>query len=187
MPSGDDNIYLKEVEMITERGQKLNLTATQMEDLIEKLNWFWGSLYQQWRFATEEVCGLATTEKIEKIFASDIGRSQAKSLKKILNIGSGIAGLMEAFRFVPENFLEPFEITERSESHVVIKNPSCTVQKARLKKGLKEYPCKDVATLYFAAFAREIDPAIHLDCLVCPPDDSHKATCQWRFTISERA
>jgi len=167
-----------------ERGDRLHLTAPQMEDLIETMMWFWGNLHQRWRFAAEDEFGLGGAEKIEKVFIADVGRSHARGLKKIFNIGSGIAGLMEAFRFLPENFVEPFEIAERSERQVVVRNPSCTAQKARLGRGRKEYPCKDVAILYFTAFAREIDPAIRMDCVICPPDESHGCTCEWRFALS---
>ena len=165
----------------------MNLTTSEMEVLIETMMRFWGNLHQRWRFAAEEVCGLATTERIEKIFIADIGRSHARGLKKIFDIGGGIAGLMEAFRFLPENFVEPFEIAERSEKHVLVRNLSCTAQKARLKKGRKEYPCKDVAILYFTAFAREIDPAIQMQCILCPPDEGHGCTCWWRFEVPEGA
>lgn len=169
-----------------ERKSKLNITSTQMEALIETMMWFWGNLHQRWRFAAEDVCGLATTEKIEKIFIADVGRSHARGLKKIFEVGNGINGLMEAFRFLPENFIEPFEVAELSDKHVLVKNPLCTAQKARLGKGRKVYPCKDVAILYFTEFAREIDPNIRMDCIICPPDQGHNCTCQWRFEAVDK-
>lgn len=173
--------------MSMDRGSKLNLTATQMESLIETMMWFWGNLHQRWRFAAEQELGLATTEKIEKLFIGDIGRSHGRGFKKVLNTGKGIAGLMEAFRYLPENFVEPFEIVEQSETHLVVQNLSCTVQKARLKSGKEEYPCKEVAILYFTNFTREIDPDIQMTCMICPPDEGNHCTCRWRFDLSEKA
>jgi len=167
------------------RGEKLNLTTEQMESMIEAMMWFWGNLHQRWRFAAEQEFGLAGTEKIEKTFIGDVGRSHGRGFKKVLNTGKGISGLMEAFRYLPENFVEPFEIVEQSDKHLVVKNPCCTVQKARLKKGREEYPCKDAAILYFTNFAREIDPDIKMTCIICPPDEGNNCTCEWRFEAPE--
>lgn len=162
--------------------KRLNCTVEEMEKLIETMMWFWGNLHQRWRMSAEKEYGVRGTVKLEMDFIGDIGGSHARGLKRIFKMAGGIPGLMEAFRFLPENFIEPFELVEKSDRHVVLRNSSCTVQKARLKKGGGDYPCREPAVLYFQQFAREIDPEIRMVCEFCPPDpDSKGISCQWRF------
>ena len=166
-----------------EKERRLNCTPEQMESLIEMIMWFWGNLHQRWRFAVENEYGLDETLKIELDFIGEIGKSHAVGLKKIFDIGKGITGLKEAFRFLPENFVEPFNVVEQSPKHIVFRNPSCTAQKARLKRNKREYPCKEPAIIYFTKFASEVDPQIKTTCIICPPDKGNNCTCQWRFEV----
>ena len=160
------------------------LSTAQMENLIETMMWFWGNLHQRWRSAVEDEYGLDAACKLELKLIGDVGRSHAKRIKKIFNIGEGIPGFVNAFRFVPENFVEEFEVLEQTEKHVVLCNPSCSAQKARIKWGKSEFPCKEPGILYFTNFAREIDPNAKLSCIVCPPDDHpDDCYCKWRLEI----
>ena len=165
------------------RSKKLdNLSTAQMEGLIETLMWFWGNLHQRWRSVVEDEYGLDAVRKLELKLDAKVGRSHAKRIKKIFNIGGGLSGFVNAFRFVPENFVEDFEILEQTEKYIVFCNPSCSAQKARIREGKSEYPCKESAILYFTNFACEIDPNIQLSCIMCPPD-SHpdNCYCKWRL------
>ena len=165
--------------------RNLDLTTEQMEDLIGAMMWFWGNLHQRWRLAAEKEYGLEGAVKIEMNFIGDVGKSQGRRYKQIFKIGGGIAGLMEAFKYMPENFVEPFEVLELSEKRLIVQNPSCSVQKARTSRGKKVYPCKDIAIVYFTQFAREIDPKIRMTCLGCTPDESEGFFCKWQFEMTE--
>jgi hypothetical protein len=57
----------------------------------------------------------------------------------------------------------------------------CRVQQARRRKGLRDFPCKQVSVIGFPRFAKAIDPAIEAECLVCPPDPVGEGYCRWRF------
>jgi len=160
------------------------VSVDQMENLVENMMWFWGNLYQRWRAAAEDEYGVDAALKLELKFIGSIGKSHARGIKSILNVPKGIAGFIEAYRFVPENFVEGFRISEQTDKYVVVYNPSCSVQKARTDRGKREFPCKESGILYFTAFAREIDPDIRLSCIVCPPDDHpDDCFCKWKIEV----
>ena len=70
------------------RSEKLdNLSTAQMEGLIETLMWFWGNLHQRWRSVVEDEYGLDAARKLELKLDGKVGRSHAKRIKKIFNIG----------------------------------------------------------------------------------------------------
>ncbi len=62
----------------------------------------------------------------------------------------------------------------------------CRVQVARGRKGLPDFPCKEVGVIEYTTFAETIDPRIKTKCLFCPPD-AHPADayCKWEFTLEE--
>jgi hypothetical protein len=62
----------------------------------------------------------------------------------------------------------------------------CRVQVARGRKGLPDFPCKEVGVIEYTTFAQTIDPRIKTRCVFCPPDDHPTdAYCRWEFTLEE--
>jgi hypothetical protein len=60
----------------------------------------------------------------------------------------------------------------------------CRVQSARKRKGLPDFPCKQVGLVEYSTFAAEIDPRIKTECIACPPDDHpDEYYCGWKFWI----
>jgi hypothetical protein len=58
------------------------------------------------------------------------------------------------------------------------------VQEARKRKGLPDFPCREIGIVEYSNFAEAIDPRIETECLVCPPDEHSGDTwCVWRFSI----
>ena len=51
----------------------------------------------------------------------------------------------------------------------------CRVQETRRRKGLPDFPCKNVGTVEFETFARTIDSRIRMTCLHCPPEATEGA------------
>ena len=62
----------------------------------------------------------------------------------------------------------------------------CRIQVARNRKGLPDFPCRQVGEIEYGFFAETIDPRIKTRCVFCPPgkhpDDAY---CRWEFTLEE--
>jgi len=64
---------------------------------------------------------------------------------------------------------------------------ACRVQEARRRKGLDDFPCKEVGIVEYDSFARAIDPRLRVRCLSCPPDPRSEAYyCSWEFTLADQ-
>jgi hypothetical protein len=77
------------------------------------------------------------------------------------------------------------QATERvAPDRLVFRMNECRVQSARQRKGLPDFPCKEVGLVEYAGFARTIDPRIETRCLSCPPDEHpQEYVCAWEFTL----
>jgi hypothetical protein len=57
---------------------------------------------------------------------------------------------------------------------------NCLPQKARIKRGLTELPCKSMGTAYFEGFAPTLNPQLKFKCIFCPPDEHPSDVwCKW--------
>ncbi|MHC1635872.1 MAG: DUF6125 family protein [Candidatus Methanospirareceae archaeon] len=155
------------------------------EELLRVYAWFWGNLHQRWRNAIEEEYGLDKAIEIECKIMEKVGRAHAKKLKEVVgDVEGGLSGFIKVFRYLPESMIERFEIIRCGDNEIRIRNPSCTVQKARLRRGKPEYPCKKAGIVYFRGFAAEIDEKLRVSCVVCPPDKHPEdVTCEWRVEV----
>lgn len=71
-----------------------------------------------------------------------------------------------------------------SDGKVLVRMDDCPTQKARIRDGRGEFPCKPVGLAVFNSYAQAVDPRVRLSCLVCPPD-AHPPQywCEWQFEI----
>ncbi len=98
--------------------------------------------------------------------------------------GGGIPALLECLRHRLYARLNVQEATEVSDRRAVFVMRACRVQAARQRKGLPDFPCKEVGLVEYAGFARTVDPRIRTRCVHCPPDDHPAdAWCAWEFTL----
>ena len=138
-----------------------------------------------WFINVEEKYGLDTAFEIDTIVWDRYGVTEAKRIKRLLNITEGgIPAIAKALNFqiwVPGMEYEFQEITEK---RAVFNVTDCTVQKARIRDKKGEFQCKPVAVAMFKKFAETIDPTLKMNCLFCPPDKHPEDVwCSWEFQL----
>lgn len=75
--------------------------------------------------------------------------------------------------------------TERKDGKLIFKMNECRVQAARKRKGLPDFPCKEVGIVEYSGFASTIDPRIKTNCIACPPDKHpDEFYCAWEFELT---
>jgi len=83
------------------------------------------------------------------------------------------------------NIFQP-EVTVLSDERAVLCFTDCPPQKARLRDGRGEFPCKAVGLAYLNSYIEVIDSRIKLTCISCPPDTHpEEYWCQWQFDFQE--
>ena len=113
---------------------------------------------------------------------------EAQRIMTFLNMppGGGIPALIEALQFRLYAHINVQEVADTSPTRCVFRMKDCRVQSARQRRGLPDFPCKQVGIVEYSGFARTIDPRIRTRCLVCPPDPHPPDVwCAWEFTLEE--
>ncbi len=133
------------------------------------------------KFGTEEAT------KIDMRVWEIMGKIEARRIKETFGLeDDNVQTIMEALKLTSWSLdLEDKEIMVE-EDRGVFRNTKCRVQKTRIKKGLSEFPCKNVRWVYLKNFAKEFNKNMVVKCNVCPPD-KHKEDlwCEWEFKIKK--
>ena len=93
-----------------------------------------------------------------------------------LTSGGGLDALARALDHRLYALLNRQETERPAPDRLVFRMQECRVQSARERKGLPDFPCKQVGLVEYAGFARTIDPRIETRCLCCP---SRTTECSW--------
>ena len=114
--------------------------------------------------------------EIDKNVWEIMGKIEARRIKETFEIeGHDLHDLVKALKLTSWSLdLENKEIVEEKE-RVLFRNTDCRVQNTRLRKGISEFPCKNVRWGYLKTFAKEINDNIVVECNVCPPDKHIKS------------
>jgi hypothetical protein len=138
-----------------------------------------------WFQAVERAHGLEHAIELDAEAWSRFSPLEAKRIAKLLELGErpGLEGLERALEF------RLYAVLNRQSS--VLEDGvlrfymnDCRVQSARKRKGLPDFPCKQVGLVEYRTFAEAIDPRIETRCLACPPDEHpEEFYCGWEFRL----
>jgi hypothetical protein len=111
---------------------------------------------------------------------------EAKRIMERLGLqsGGGIPALVTCLQHRLYARLNLQDVLEQTDRRVVFRMIDCRVQSARKRKGLPDFPCKNVGIVEYAEFAKTVDPRITTRCVACPPDGHpEQFWCAWEFTL----
>jgi len=167
--------------------EELNkLSKQQLIEYIEDISKNWLAIDGTWFQAVEKRFGMKEAIECDADSWNVFSVVEAKRIMERFNLpkNGGIPVLITALKFRVYANINVQEIIEVSENRCVFRMNDCRVQSARNRKGLPDFPCKDVGIVEYTNFARTIDPRIKTKCICCPPDTHPKEYwCVWEFTI----
>lgn len=163
-----------------------NMDADELRSYLQFLLRHYRVMDSFWFIYITEMFDQSTAELLNEKVWERVSGMAAKELVERFDIqGKGLEGFVKAQKLYPWCPLIGYEFTQH-EDKVILSVPSCPTQKARLKRGLGEYHCKEMHKKEFINFAQAIDDRIQVDCLFAPPDDHpENMFCQWHFYLKE--
>ncbi|MCP3872572.1 MAG: hypothetical protein GY699_05365 [Desulfobacteraceae bacterium] len=163
-----------------------DMNKEELQSYIKFLLWNYRVMDAFWFIKTTEKFDQATAEKLNEEVWDTVAGHAAKDLKEKFDISkNGLIGFVQALKLFPWCILVGYHFKEKKDE-VILTVPSCPTQKARLKRGQKEYVCKHMHKKEFESFAKVIDDRINVDCIFAPPDPHpDNMFCKWRFFLSD--
>jgi hypothetical protein len=139
-----------------------------------------------WFTAVEQKYGLDLALELDVEVWRRLGQIQARRMVKTFTIkkDNPVQDFVSVLQADPLLFVYKPQVAELTDSKAVFRCTDCPPQKARIRDGRGEFPCKAVAMAFFIACAEVVDPGIKISCLTCPPD-AHPPQywCEWQFEI----
>jgi hypothetical protein len=142
-----------------------------------------------WFQEVEQRYGIEKAIELDKAAWAKFTVIEAKRIMRRLDLksGGGIPALIEALRFRLYAYINRQEIRQLAPDRCVLTMQTCRVQDARQRKGLSDFPCKEVGIVEYSGFAETIDPRISTICRYCPPDATPEDSwCSWDFVLTNK-
>jgi len=157
-----------------------------VEKLVELCSKTSYTLDGLWFTLVESKFGLDVALEIDVEVWRRLCLIQAKRIQKYfpLDKGSSIRNLVKVVELDPLLAVYKPKTVQLSDNHAVLRLTDCPPQKARIRDGRGEFPCKPVGVALFTSYAEVIDPRVKVSCLACPPDaHPEEFWCEWQFDI----
>ena len=139
-----------------------------------------------WFLAVEQKYGFDVALELDVEVWRRLGLIQARRVVKNFAIkeDSPIRAIINVLQVDPIMFVYKPQVVALTDSKAVFRCADCPPQKARIRDGRGEFPCKAVGIALFNSYAEAVDPRIKVSCLACPPD-AHPPQywCEWQFEV----
>ena len=138
--------------------------------------------------ALEKKYGIDVAIEMDKEAWKIFSPIEAQRIMKEFEIpqGGGLKALEQALGYRVYARLNKQSMEWMDEKTLQFTMDECRVQVARNRKGLPDFPCRQVGEIEYSFFAQTIDPRIKTRCIFCPPGEHPTDSyCRWEFTMEE--
>lgn len=164
------------------------LPRDQLLKVIDAYAKAWQAMDGAYFLALEKKFGMETAIEMDKEAWKTFSPIEAQRIMREFDISpnGGLKALEKAlgYRVYAKLNKQSIEWVNQNTLHFTMNE--CRVQVARNRKGLPDFPCRQVGEIEYRYFAETIDPRIKTRCIFCPPGEHPEdAYCKWEFTLEE--
>lgn len=107
-----------------------------------------------------------------------MGAIEVRQLKEVVRAREwSIPKIVEAMRLTSWALdHQEHKQIEIQKDRAIFRVVSCRTQLTRIRKGLKEFPCRLIREGYLQAFSHELNPGVSVTCKICPPGPHNEST-----------
>ena len=164
------------------------LPRDQLLKIIDAYAKAWQAMDGAYFLALEKKFGMETAIEMDKEAWKTFSPIEAQRIMREFDISpnGGLKALEKAlgYRVYAKLNKQSIEWVNQNTLHFTMNE--CRVQVARNRKGLPDFPCRQVGEIEYRYFAETIDPRIKTRCIFCPPGEHpENAYCKWEFTLEK--
>ena len=136
-----------------------------------------------WFLAVEDKYGLETAMELDKKVWESFPPTHLKRVAKAFSVTEGgIAGFIRVFELDSLWIIFKPVIQRIDGGSLILRCTDCPPQKARIRDGRGEFPCKPVGVSCFGNMVKAFAPEARVSCIVCPADPHPQDVwCEWKI------
>jgi hypothetical protein len=165
-----------------------NLPKEQLLKVIDVFAKAWQAMDGAYFLALEKKYGMDAAIEMDKEAWKIFSPIEARRIMREFDVpeNDGLKSLEEALKYRVYARLNKQSFEWVDENTLQFTMNECRVQVARNRKGLPDFPCRQVGEIEYSYFVETIDPRIKTRCVFCPPGKHPEdAYCRWEFTLEE--